>query len=283
MNITEAFVRYDLEELQLQGKATKTRRNYRSALNSFLRYTPDIPVQMVTYQDFTNWRVEMMRDGKTPSYIGSNLSRFRSVLTWLRIQGVQVIDPAGIKRPKIVQKDPTWLTVEELTKLLSVIESPRDKSIFASLFGTGARISELLSLDRDSIRGNEAYIRGKGDKIGTLTFDPNALKYIETYMETRKDELRPLFLSSHHRRITASRVAQLLHEYADLAGIDKNVTPHVLRHSFATDLKMNGADIYDIKEQLRHERISSTQIYVHIDDRKKREDYQRFHTAVPMV
>jgi site-specific recombinase XerD len=155
------------------------------------------------------------------------------------------------------------------------------------LFSSGARISELLQLDRDSIVLNEfgegeAQIEGKGNKPGVLTFDSNALKILNDYTETRNDPIRPLFISGQRRRITVSRVEQLCHEYADMAGIDKNVTPHVWRHTFASDLKLNGADIYDISKQLRHSNIATTMIYTHISDQKKANDYRKYHTSTPI-
>lgn len=281
MSISDAFVLYDLHKLH--GKTLKTRKNYRSTLNSFVKCWGDIPVELITVNSVAVWKQEMAYRGKQTSSMGSNLSHLREVLKYLKRHGYDVIDYWEVDRPTIKRKAPTWLQVEEVGALLSVIESPRDKAIVACLYSTGARISELLSLNRDSIENGVAEIIGKGDKPGTLDFDDNALEYLNTYLETRRDKLHPLFVSGQRRRITVSRVEQLIHEYADLAGIEKNVTPHVLRHSFASNLKLNGADIYDIQKQMRHSSISTSQIYVHIEDKKKQQDYKTYHSKVPLV
>lgn len=211
------------------------------------------------------------------------MSRIRAILRHMSRRGAKVIDWKEVELPKVKRKRPTWLSVEEIGQFLSVIESPRDRAIFACLFGSGARISELLDLNRNDIVDGSAYILGKGDKPGILDFDDNALLCLKEYMDERRDNLRPLFVSGQRRRITVSRVQQLAHQYADMAGIDKNVTPHVFRHSFATDLKFNGADIYDIMVQLRHSSIGTTQMYLHVGDEKKKADHKRFHSRVPLM
>lgn len=282
MRLSEAFLQYILQKIVQANRADKTRRNYETCMNSMLKALGDIRVEFLSEDHIVQWRMYMERMGNQPSSISSNLSKLRCVLKYLKECGHEVINYRDIELPEIKKKDPVWLTSDEVQRILDVIDSPRDKAIFGSLFSTGARISELLSLNRDSIdRGTmSASILGKGDKPGTLYFHPYSLQLIDEYLATRKDSLRPLFISGQYRRITVSRVEQLSHIYADMAVIDKNVTPHVYRHSFATDLKLNGADIYDVKEQLRHSQLSSTQIYVHIADKKKAENHKKFHSGI---
>lgn len=284
MLISIAFDDYCLERIKLANKSPKTYRNYQTVRSSLLNSCGDCDVSFLTTNYVVSWKIELDKQGKQPSTIGSYLSSLREVLKYVRERNIPLaIDPRDITLPKIPRRTPTWLDTEEIRKILGVIESPRDKAIVALLFSSGARISELLSLNVGDIQNGQATIIGKGDKEGTLHFDDNALSYLEDYLETRNDSLRPLFISGQRRRITVSRVQQVLHEYADLAGIDKNVTPHVMRHSFASNLKMNDMDIYDIKEQLRHSQISSTMIYVHVNDSRKSKQYKRFHTPVPKV
>lgn len=280
MRLSEAFIQYILQKIVQSNGADKTRRNYETCMNSMLKAIGDIRIEFLTEDQIVQWRMYMERMGNQPTSISSNLSRLRCVLKYLKECGHEVIDPRDITLPKLKKKDPVWLTGEEVQQILDVIESPRDKALFAGLFSSGARISEILSLNRDSIIDGQAHIVGKGDKPGILNFHPYAIELINRYLETRKDNLRPLFISGQYRRITVSRVEQLSHIYADMAGIEKNVTPHTYRHSFATDLKINGADIYDIKEQLRHSQLSSTQIYVHIADKKKAEIHKKFHSGI---
>lgn len=283
MNIHEAFAAYDIDRLYASGKSAKTRRNYRSTLNSFIKVVGDeLPVQFIAYEHILQWKVQMEHDGFQSSSMATNLSALRNVLRYLRERRIDVLDYKDIVRPKVKAKAPTWLTMREISQFLETIDSLRDKALFACLFDSAARISELLSLNRGSIVSGEAEILGKGDKPGRLFFD-SSLPILQQYLDTRTDKLRPLFISGQRRRITVSRVEQLAHEYADMAGLDKNVTPHVFRHSRASDYKLNGADIFDIQKQLRHSSISTTQIYTHIGQDKVKEDHKRFGSTLPLA
>lgn len=287
MTVSDAFSAYDADVLYT--KALKTRRNYRSALNSFVKAVgDDLPVNLIEYPSIIQWKRYMAERGVQASSQASNLSRFREVFKYLKKHKIPMsLDYEEIDRPTVKSKPPTWMNLKEVKAFLGVIESPRDKAIFSCLFSSGARISELLQLNRESIiRLDDGYAKaaiiGKGDKPGELSFDPSCLAILDVYLESRPDSFRPLFISAQHSRLTVSRVEQLCHEYADMAGIDKNITPHVWRHTFATMLKENGMGIYDLKVQLRHERISTTQIYVHTEPLKE-EKYKAFHTPVPIV
>lgn len=279
MLISEAFQDYENREIIFRGQSEKTRKNYRCTLSSLLKTTEDMPIELITIEHIMRWKMFREKMGHSSSTISHDLSRFKNVLKNLRKRGYKVLDEENITLPKIKEKHYTWLDYNEINKLLNVIESPRDKAIIACLFSTGCRISELMNLNRDDVIGNEVSIIGKGGSIGTVYLDKKSRKYLNVYLSERRDVLKPLFISSQRRRLTNSRVAQLLHEYTDAAGINKNVTPHVLRHSFATDLKLNGADIFDIQKQLRHKRISSTQIYTHISDKQRRENYHKYHSS----
>jgi len=281
MTISEAFAQYISTQLWLRGKAEKTKRNYRSSCNSFIKACGDVAVETITYETCIRWVTLMEYRGLQSSTVAHQLSHLRQVLKYLRRRGLLVMNYRDVELPTIIKRPPVWLELDEVTQLLGVIENLRDKAIVACLFSSGARISELLSLNRDSLRDGRAEIVGKGSKIGVLRFDEVALQYLDDYLASRKDKLKPLFVSGQYRRITVSRVQQVMHVYADMAGIDKNVTPHVMRHSFASDLRLNGADLYDIKEQLRHTSISTTQIYVHIGDKKRDKSYTEFHSRIP--
>lgn len=279
MTITEAFTRYCLE-LEAQGKTEKTRKNYKCAEHSLIQAIGDIPIELVSFDQITRWRLTMASQGFQSSTVKGYIGKLREVLKYYRRRGIPVIDSRDVELPRVIQRPPTWLDHSEVKQFLEVIESVRDKAIFASLWGTGARISELLQLNRDSIIDGQAPIIGKGDKPGILYFDDYSLKLLDDYLDSRHDTLTPLFISGQYRRITVSRVEQLAHIYADKAGIAKNVTPHVLRHSFASDMIINGAGIYDVKEQLRHSSVNTTQIYTHIREDFNRVNHDKFHTKL---
>jgi site-specific recombinase XerD len=279
MKLSEAFDLYILEVVTLGQRSEKTANNYRCAAHSLLKTTPDIPVGMLTLEHVQRWTLQRQSLGHAESTISHDLSRLKCVLKHLRRRGIVSLDEANIDLPKIHAKQYTWLDYSEIQRLLDVIESKRDKALVACLFATGARISELLNINRDDVQAGRAQIIGKGGYAGTIRFDDKSLEYLRQYLDSRRDTLSPLFVSSQHRRITVARVAQLIHNYQDLAGFTKNITPHVFRHSFATDLRMNGADILDIQKQLRHQKLSSTQIYTHVNDEQVDQAYMKYHSV----
>lgn len=279
MTLTEGFARYDLE-LQAQGKKLKTRKNYKSAYSSLILAVGDIPMELLSFDHVTRWQLSMSAYMQTSS-IKSNLTTLRQVLAYLRKQGLPVIDSRDIELPKVPRKDPIWLDYSEVQGILDVITSSRDKAIVAALFATGARISELLQLNRDSILDGQAHIIGKGDKPRILYFDEYSLNLINEYLATRKDTLRPLFISGQYRRITVSRVEQLLHKYEDMAHIEKNVTPHTFRRTFASDLIFNGAGLYDTAKLLGHAQVATTyNHYAFVRDEYNKRSHEKFHSKL---
>lgn len=289
MTISDAFNAFEVDELVSEDRSASTIDNYRKALNSFLKAIDedDIHVALLAYTHVIKWKLAMHEAGLARSYQAHNLMKLRSVLTYLRKHGFATLDPAEIKIPSFKTKKTAWLTIEEVRRFLSVIESPRDKAIFGSMFSSGARINELLSLNRNSIVDNSAEIVGKGkrkreDEPEILEFDANALKLIADYLDTRTDELEPLFISRQNRRIHYSTVWLLGLKYAKMADIDKRVATHVFRHSFATDLQINGLDLPAVSQQMRHKKLETTKIYTHANGQIKRSNFQNFHTPVPI-
>lgn len=277
MTILEAFVEYD-SFLVAQGMSLKTRQNYRTGICSLLKVSGEVPVELITFDLVARWQLYMRSIGHQDSTIKGNVCKLRVVLLHLRKKGFNVIDSRDIELPKVKKKEPVWLDYSEIQQIMDVIESSRDKALVAALFASGARISELLQLNRDSIQDGEARIIGKNDKPGVLYFDRLSLHLIDTYLAERRDDLKPLFVSGHYRRITVSRVEQLLHTYSDKAGVEKNVTPHVFRHSYASDLIGNGADIYDVSKLLRHSNIHATMVYAHIKEKQNKQNHLKYHT-----
>lgn len=280
MNITEAFEQFQLQKLYYKGKSAKTISNYHTALQSFLRANPDLPVQFLAPQHVSQWERHMAKDGLAISTVASYLGCLRKVLPFVKKLGYNVMDAQDVELPKVKKNKVNFLYSNEVQKMINAAENPRDRALCCMMFSSGARISELLSLNRDSIRNGEAMITGKGDKEGIIDFDETALRYLEAYLETRTDRLRPLFISGQRRRLGYARANQIIHELSDLAGININVTTHTMRHSFATDLMFNGAHIMEIKEHLRHEDVSTTMRYLHVTDEHKKSSYKKNHTIL---
>lgn len=288
MFVSEAFEAFEIDELLSEDRSHYTVENYQKACRSLLRSTNgDLPVELLMYAHVIRWKKDMFDAGLQMSYIAQQLRKLRTLLAYLQKHGYKTLDPSEIKLPKYKYRQTAWLTVDELARFLAVIESPRDKALFGCLFSSGARYSELMSLNRDSIVDGCAKIFGKGQKSKTdvpeeLTFDENALKMLDYYLETRKDDNEALFISRENKRLSIQQADNISKKYAQLAGIDKNVTTHVFRHSFGSDLNLKGLDIYGISKQLRHANIDTTRIYIHGADRRKQSDYDKFHSLTPL-
>ena len=220
----------------------------------------------------------------------------RGFLKYLAQRGIKSLEPALVELPHVVRKQVTFLQYDEIERLLSEIDTEtetglRDRAIIELLFSGGLRVSELTKLNRDSINlsRREFIVRGKGSKDRPIFISETAADWVERYLEKRTDSLVPLFLnnsrnlqaadtSGDYRRLTTRSVERIVQKYAKLAGITKHVSPHTLRHSFATDLLMNGADLRSVQAMLGHSDISTTQIYTHVTDPHLKEVHEKFHT-----
>jgi site-specific recombinase XerD len=205
-----------------------------------------------------------------------------------------------IELARVKRKQVTFLNEDELGRLFSQpeldkINGLRDRAILELLFSSGLRVSELVGLDRDHInlKRREFMVRGKGQKDRPIFISPQAAEWVQAYLDRRDSEAgnganaKPLFvrysgskkvdLSGNFHRLTARSIQRMVARYALLAGITKHVSPHTLRHSFATDLLMNGADLRSVQAMLGHSNIATTQIYTHVTDPHLKSVHEKFH------
>ena len=305
MYVSELIVDF-LEYLEVErGRSQKTSENYHLYLNRIIEFDGDLTIDKITSEFVRKWRLWLNRyknDNNTPlstttqSY---HLIALRSFLNYCLKRDIPCLAPNKIELPKTARKKVTFLNPEEISRMLSIItlktdSEYRDRSILELLFSSGLRISELVGLDRDHIntKRREFMVRGKGQKdrpvyIGAVTAD-----HLGEYLERRHDTLPPLFISyrdttpqtldnsGNFRRLTARSIQRMIKSYALKAGITKAVSPHTMRHSFATDLLINGADIRSVQSLLGHSNISTTQIYTHITDQHLKEVHNKFHRDV---
>lgn len=299
-----------LESLEIEhGRSVKTTENYRRYLERFFDLGSEIsgkgydfaPAD-ITPELLRKYRLTLNRevDSKgeslktiTQSYY---LIALRGFLKYLAKRSINSLDPSLVELPHVIRKQVTFLHFDEVERLLDQIDTStetglRDRAIIELLFSGGLRVSELIKLNRDSINldRREFIVRGKGSKDRPVFISPAAADWVSAYLDERKDTLAPLFLnnsrhqgevdtSGNFRRLTARSVERIVEKYARAAGITKHVSPHTLRHSFATDLLMNGADIRSVQTMLGHADISTTQIYTHVTDPHLKEVHERFHT-----
>ncbi len=278
-NIKELHKRF-LEYLEIEkGRSLKTVENYDRYLIKFFEFSKIKNPEEINDEIIRKFRLWLNRNNlkrKTQNYY---LIALRVFLKYLAKREIKSLPAERIELAKVGQRELDLITEEELARLLETpkgndIRSFRDKAILELLFSTGLRVSELCSLNRDHItdaRAGEFSVRGKGDKIRVVFLSDSAQKAVKDYLNKRTDVDEKLFL------LTPRSVERIIKHYAIKAGIAKKVTPHVIRHCFATDLLSNGADLRSVQSLLGHASITTTQIYTHITDKQLREVHKAFH------
>ncbi|MBX4199422.1 tyrosine-type recombinase/integrase [Candidatus Saccharibacteria bacterium] len=301
MSYEEAVSQF-LEYLELeQNRSQKTIANYSHYLVRLSDFAGDIKLSDIDAELIRRWRLWLNRLGTNTSDELSkttqnyHLIALRSFLRFCIKRGYDdVLPPDQIELARTKRPQVTFLTPEELQRLASQpdLSTPvglRDKAIIELLFSSGLRVSELVGLDRDHInlKRREFMVRGKGQKDRPIFISEEAAACITRYLEKRQDNTKPLFirysgskkvdLSGNYHRLTARSIQRMIARYALLAGITKHVSPHTLRHSFATDLLMNGADLRSVQAMLGHSNIATTQIYTHVTDPHLKQVHEQFH------
>lgn len=299
-----------LEHLEIEaGRSKKTIDNYRLYLERFHDLSKDIlnkenlKPSDITKELLRKYRLKLNRYGSemggedlkviTQAY---HLIALRGFLKYLARRDIKSLDPSLVDLPKAARKQVTFLHYDEVEDMLEQIDLStesglRDRAIIELLYSGGLRVSELVGLNRDSINleRREFVVRGKGSKDRPIFISQSAADRVQDYLDARTDSLPALFLnnsrnlqavdtSGNYRRITARSVERIVEKYARLAGITKHVSPHTLRHSFATDLLMNGADLRSVQSMLGHADISTTQIYTHVTDAHLKDVHEKFHS-----
>lgn len=292
-----------LEYMELeQNRSPKTIQNYSHYLARLSDFAGDIKLADIDEQMIRKWRLWLNRLGTNTSDELSKITQnyhliaLRSFLRFCAKRGWPALAPDKIELARTTRPQVTFLNTEELVRLssqpdVSTQNGLRDRAIIELLFSSGLRVSELVGLDRDHInlRRREFTVRGKGQKDRPIFISEQAADWIGKYLDKRQDNTKPLFirysgskkvdLSGNFSRLTARSVQRMVARYARLAGITKHVSPHTLRHSFATDLLMNGADLRSVQVMLGHSNIATTQIYTHVTDPHLKQVHQKFHRS----
>lgn len=290
-----------LEYLEIeQNRSQKTIANYDHYLTRLSDYAGDISVTDIDAELVRKWRLWLNRlgtnvsDELTPTTTNYHLIALRSFLKFCAKRDIPALTADKIELARVKRKQVTWLNEDELERIfaqpdISKLAGMRDRAILELLFSSGLRVSELTNLDRDHInlKRREFMVRGKGQKDRPIFISPEAADWLQKYLDKREDNTKPLFirfmgskkvdLSGNYHRLTPRSVQRLVAHYALLAGITKHVSPHTLRHSFATNLLMNGADIRSVQAMLGHSNIATTQIYTHVTDPHLKSVHEQFH------
>jgi site-specific recombinase XerD len=295
-----------LEYLEIEkGRSIKTVENYDRYLKRFIVHTNLKDIKDISDEMVRKYRLWLNRQPgnvttehvshetlkkKTQNY---HLIALRSFLKFLVKRGFSVLAPDNIELAKVSDRSLDLITEEELGRLLASpngedITSLRDRAMFELLFSTGLRVSELCGLSRYiDLTKDELSVRGKGEKVRVVFVSPEAKEAVKKYLAERTDVDDALFINLStigkktdkdvSLRLTTRSVERIVKKYAIKAGISKKVTPHIIRHSFATDLLSNGADLRSVQAMLGHANIATTQVYTHVTDKHLRDIHKSFH------
>jgi len=295
-----------LEHVEIEkGNSLKTVENYGRYLGRFFEFSKISKPSQISDDVIREFRLHLNRQSgmKVKGQISATLKKntqnyhliaIRSFLKYLMKREVKSLAPDRIELAKIKERSLDLISDSELSRLLEApfqtkkkdeLKALRDKAVLELFFSTGLRLSELCSLNRDlDLSKDEFSIRGKGEKVRVVFLSESAKDAIKNYLKARKDMDEPLFVqASPNKKKTEGRLSprsieRIVKQYAIIAGISKKVTPHVIRHSFATDLLSNGADIRSVQMMLGHANIATTQIYTHVTDKQLKEVHKRFHS-----
>lgn len=297
-----------------KGLSSISVRNYNDFLKAFSQWLQEADLKALRPHELTPehvwaYRVYLSRrrDAKgqplkktTQSYY---LRALRGLLNYFADKDITALPAEKIKLPKLTDKDKAikFLKFDQVEKLLAIPDTTttaglRDKAILEILFSTGMRVSELTSLnvknfDRNSLlqgrlANQELVINGKGGKTRTIFFSERALSWLARYLKTRTDLFPPLFINyrasedpDDEHRLTTRSVESLVKKYATMAGLPIDATPHTLRHSYATDLLNQGADLRSVQELLGHQNVATTQIYTHVTNNQLKDVHRKFHSG----
>ena len=300
MDIKDLKNKY-LEYLEIErGRAQKTLENYGRYLNRFLKFAKIDSVEDLSEDLIRQYRIYLNRikdkDGDSLKKVTQNyhIIALRTFLKYLAKIGVKTFPAEKVELGKQEERQVSFLELDELDRLLKApegnsLDSFRDRSILSVLFSTGMRVSELCSLNRDEmdINRGEISIRGKGSKLRLVFLSENSKRLLSDYLSKRSDVDDALFIrilktktysKDDELRLTPRSIQRIVRKYSIKAGIvGKKVSPHTIRHSYATDLLRNGADIRSVQAMLGHSSVTTTQIYTHVTDKQLREVHQKFH------
>jgi site-specific recombinase XerD len=301
-------IREFLEYIELErGHSQLTIRNYSSYLEKFALFAEEHKVKSVSKIDLDlikKWRLELHRRGISNKTLNYYMIAIRSFLKYLSKVDIRSLAPEKIELADTPDREIQFLEKDEVDRILEAFSGNsllelRNRAILEALFSTGLRVSELVSLNRDQINldRNEFSVSGKGGKRRVVFLSEEASDYLKKYLDKRYDLDRAVFIKSKVKkqkvknrkektpksledlggRLTVRQVERIVKQAAKRAGVVKKVTPHVMRHSFATDILRSGADLRSVQHLLGHSSITTTQVYTHVTDKHLREIHQKYH------
>lgn len=280
MLLSEAFKQYKRDVIAYGNQSRKTEEHHFLALKSLVKHIGDVDVSSLTFEHIRDWKSALEDERKSVNTVRGYIVKLRCVLKYLMKNKIDSLDPDLVAIPKREQKVPTWITPEEVTKLIDATPFTRSKCIISLLYASGIRVSELCSLNIDQMVDGRFTVVGKNNKPRLCFYDKRTALLLRRYLDMRSDNNPALFVQRISKtRIRPSGVQEILIHARRLAHIDKCITPHTLRHSYATDLMQSGASIHNVQRLMGHTNIATTSLYLHSSDVRLQEEYAKYHSV----
>jgi site-specific recombinase XerD len=278
MRISEAFDMYRDDYIRLKNQSKRTEEIHEACKRLLLTNMDDKPIEQLELADVRDW-IEKIKHGRANNSVRVYVIRLRAVLTYLDIRGVKCLDARLVPVPKRDATVPTFLTESEVTAMITAAYSLRNAFIVSLIYSSGIRLSELIRLNRGQIRDKSFTVIGKGNKPRLCFIDDRTERLMERYLASRDDRNDALVVSSEFKqRMTATNIQLLVRNTAIRAGINKKVTPHTLRHSFATNFLRNNGNMRYLADLLGHSSLETTQMYAHVVNQDLRNAYVKCHS-----
>lgn len=278
MKISEAFEMYRNDYMKMKNMSVSLLRQSYYHQNSLISFLGDIEISSIKVSDIGKWFIFLSKE-RGQNTVRNYICSLRSLIGYCNLRGENCINKDLIPVPKRLPNIPEFLTAKEVSKMIDCACNLRAKFIISLFYSSGIRLSELISLNKGQIKDRKFSVIGKGGKARLCFIDSRTEKLMNAYLKTREDACEALIVSIQNKaRMTQSNIQLIISNAAKNAGFNRNITPHTLRHSFATNLMQNGLDIRYIAKLMGHSSINTTAIYTHVIDIDLEKKYRKNHT-----
>lgn len=278
MLISEAFDMYKSDFIRFKNQSRKTEENHEVCKKALLSFAGDLPLADLTFDIIRDWK-NSLEKSRSLNTVRNYVIRLRTVINYCNIKDIPCIKCSMIPVPKRDATVPVYLTPEEVTKMIDSACNVRSKFVISLLYSSGIRLSELISLNVGQIVDKRFTVIGKGRKPRLCFIDDRTEELMNEYLASRKDRDDALIVSYLHRkRMTASNLQLIIRNASSKAGINKKITPHTLRHSYATNFLVNNGNMRYLSAMLGHSSMDTTAMYAHVVDNDMEAQYRKYHS-----
>lgn len=278
MKISEAFDLYRDDYIRLKNQSKRTEEIHECCKRLLMQNIGDIDISELSLLEIRSWREELLKT-RCINGVRVYIIRLRAVLAYLNIRKIPALDARLVPVPQREATVPTFLSEQEVSAMIDHAFSVRNAFIVSLIYSSGIRLSELIRLNRGQIHDNSFTVIGKGNKPRLCFIDQRTKRLMDKYLAKRNDNHPALIISQENKdRMTATNIQLLVRNTAIRAGINKHVTPHTLRHSFATNFLRNNGNMRYLASLLGHASMETTMMYAHVVDKDLQRQYQIYHT-----